>query len=732
MGDSTFFHSGMVAVSDSIKNNQDITYIILDNGTTAMTGHQPTPGGDVDILGRPTFAQDIEEVVRGFSRRHRRPFLSILRHPIRFLWHGNHADVFITRVNPENRDTYKRLLERVFLKDGVKVVVADKECGITYHRRLNSERKDLVKRVGFLPEERHINITPEVCEYCLECTKGTGCTGLTITETPYGRKIVTDRSSCVDDGACTKIKACPSFEEVILKRKGVPVVKVAESDLTAPLPTPRPCHVRDVWYAYIAGVGGMGVGMVSAILARAGMKQGYEVRFANKKGLAIRNGPVYAHVSFCRTPMKISPVTPYGKADLLLGLDILEAVRGIDPKGNLRVGSSSHTVAVVNTAKTPTITTLIGHDDFDPHELEGMIKRYTQVDRYIGVNLSKLSEQFLGNKLYANIVMLGLAYQRGLLPLDLDLLEWAIDASVRPADRAQNRKAFLIGRHLAVRPDAFSPDGVMLLPTYAATLNERTDMLQRSKWRGKRLAHAYRILVEDAAQRMALDETTAIHLALRVYDLIQYEDIGYAKSYIGRVLAVHQKDFPEEGYAATKAVIRYLYKVMAIKDEVFVAHLLTSEEKRKRDLERYNVDPTRGDRMIYHHLTRPRFTIFGWDIEFSITTRDWQLSLVKRMKWLRRILPEWHHHEKQFRDWYIALVDRFHPRSLDEYHTYLQVLSLPEEVRGYREVRYPKMEEAVTMADQILMSHASYHEQTTVQYTSIGQSASTVGGMSYS
>ncbi|MBI4531775.1 MAG: indolepyruvate ferredoxin oxidoreductase subunit alpha, partial [Candidatus Latescibacteria bacterium] len=186
MGDSTFFHSGMIAISDSIKNHQDITYIILDNGTTAMTGHQPTPGNDVDIMGRPTFAQDIEEVVSGLTRRHHPSLSHVLRHPIRFLRGSYGADVFIARVNPENRDTYKRLLEKVFLKDGVKVIVADKECGITYHRRLNRERKERIKQTGFLPEERHINITPEVCEYCLECTKATGCTGLTTVETPYG------------------------------------------------------------------------------------------------------------------------------------------------------------------------------------------------------------------------------------------------------------------------------------------------------------------------------------------------------------------------------------------------------------------------------------------------------------------------------------------------------------------------------------------------------------------
>ncbi|MEK7765398.1 MAG: thiamine pyrophosphate-dependent enzyme, partial [bacterium] len=67
MGDSTFFHSGMIAVSDAVKNHQDIAFIILDNKTTAMTGHQPTPSVDVDMMGKPTFAQDIEQVLGGMT-----------------------------------------------------------------------------------------------------------------------------------------------------------------------------------------------------------------------------------------------------------------------------------------------------------------------------------------------------------------------------------------------------------------------------------------------------------------------------------------------------------------------------------------------------------------------------------------------------------------------------------------------------------------------------------------
>ena len=127
-------------------------------------------------------------------------------------WPG--SDIPVRRINPDYRDSYRALLEETILQDGVKIIIADKECGLTYQRRVRKEKKRLLRQKGYLPEERHINVTPEVCEFCLECTNVTGCPGLTIEETLYGPKMVTDLTHCVSDGACAKVKACPSFEEV--------------------------------------------------------------------------------------------------------------------------------------------------------------------------------------------------------------------------------------------------------------------------------------------------------------------------------------------------------------------------------------------------------------------------------------------------------------------------------------------------------------------------------------
>ena len=681
MGDSTFFHSGMTAISDSIKNGQNITYVILDNKTTAMTGHQPTPGVGVDIMGRSTFAQNIEAIVHGLGS-------GIGRGP-----------TAVVRINPADRDVYRGQLEQVLLKEGVKIVIADKECGITFHRRKRVLQTKEVKEKGFLAEETLINITPEVCEYCLECTRATGCSGLTVAHTLHGPKIATDLSLCVADGACTQVevghgdKTCPSFERVTISRSK-PIEIQMESIELADLPEPKSRDFDTAWYAYIAGVGGMGINTISAIIAVAGARQGYTVRFTNKKGLAIRNGSVYSHVSFTKDNRIISQMTPYGHADLLLGLDILEAVRGIDPNGSGRVVSPECTTAVVETGKRETILSLTGKDDFDPAELEEILKRYTDASTYFGMDLGDISERFLGNKIYANSILLGAAFQRGALPLTLENIRWAMKQNIKPSDLSANLKAFEMGRKAALDPDAFFKTN--LPTTFAGFVADKVDILVRTK--GKKIADFYTSQTQIVFS-WEIEEAAKVRFALGVYDVLQWGCVQDVRTYVDRVQSIYQRDDGVFGYAATDAVIQFLARVMAYKDEIYVAHLLTSEEKRRRDYDRYHIDPKRGDRIFYAHLTRPHFAVLGMDIQFSLTTRNWMLKVMRRMGFVRKFLPGWHREEKNFRDWYMGLVDAFAYDNQARYWTYVKVLKLPDDVRGYREVIWPKMKAAKQMAD---------------------------------
>ena len=708
MGDGTFFHSGQIAISNSIKNGQDLTYIILENGTTAMTGHQEHPGTEEDVLGNSTWLQDIESIVRAMAGT---------------------SPLTVTKLSPADRSQYKSVLEKTILSDGVKVIIADKECGITYHRAKSRDERKTIKEKGYLPKKTHMNVTPEVCENCLECTKQTACPGLTTIDTDYGRKIDTDLTWCVNDGACervsisnefgTAVKPCPSFEQVTVvrrKRRRYTLPHMALDKLPDPAALHEMKAAGDSWRVHMSGVGGMGIGIVTSILVRAGHKEGYRVIFQDKKGLAIRNGGVFAQITYVKDDegsMGVPPMSsdlkneehgrdahatypttgmiPYGKADLLLGIDILEAARATDPRESFRVAAKDRTCAVLNLHKQPTVYTLLGKQDFDPEKLRDVIYEQCREEHSYAKNLAQLCEERLGSKQYSNIMMLGVAFQLGLIPVSAHSLAWAIKDTIRREHR-KNLKAFNIGRKLALEPRALPNKPAP--QTWDQLVTNKGRILRKTRFRGRTWSMRYEQLVHGAMKQMRdLSADAKYDLALRIYDLLQFQDHRLAKRYIELVRTVYKRDSAANRFAATLAAIWNLAKVMLIKDEPYVAYLLTRYEKKQRDLAKYGVDVSNGDKLVYRHHTSPEFNIGRHRIRLKITTCDWHLNLVRRMKWWRK-LPGWHRREVEFRDWYIALLDRVNLSTADGYTQALRALKSPEPVTGYREVRYPKMNES--------------------------------------
>ena len=653
MGDSTFFHSGQIAISQAIKLGQDITFIILDNRTTAMTGHQPTPGVDYDILGNPTAAQSIDDVIRGM---------------------GADTEMPVVRVNPEMRPEYRQLLEKTFLADGVKVIIADKECGITRTRRRRREERAVVRRQGFLPTWEHTNINAEICRFCLACAEATGCPGLKHVDTDYGRKMDTDVTWCVNDGACERVRACSAFERVTIKRKKPPRTRVPELDLDhIPEPTQRPRG--DLWRCCLVGVGGMGIGLATSILVRAGHKEGYPVVFVDKKGLAIRNGGVVSQVVYNIAGKPVTGIIPHGKADLLIGVDILEAARALDPKGRTRAAAPDRTTAVINTAKVATIVGLMGQEDFDPAELERAIRTQTRQDDYLARNISRICEKYLGSKLYANIMMLGFAFQKGLIPVSMHSMAWAIKDAIR-ADFRKNLYAFNMGRKLVAQADLFQ--GPPQRTGWRQTLDERCRWVMRRYRRGQRQADGLRHLAAEVIEAVTdLPEPDKRAIVVRLYDLMRWGGIEYAARYADAVAGVYASDAAQHAYAATRAVVYNLAAAMLIKDGVFIAELATSPEKYARDRAKYNVNPANGDRIAYRYLLHPEFTFRGRTITLDVPVRGWVLQLLKRSRYLRRLLPNWHRAERDYLAAYEAQVAAFAWSTPAEYHQQLAALSSP-------------------------------------------------------
>ena len=137
---------------------------------------------------------------------------------------------------------------------------------------------------------------------------------------------------------------------------------------------------------------------------------------------------------------------------------------------------------------------------------------------------------------------------------------------------------------------------------------------------------------------------------------------------------------------------------MLIKDEFYVAHLLTSFEKRRRDRQRYNVNPAIGDRLRYRRTFHPR--MLGRQVDIPIP--HWALYVLRNLRPLRCVMP-WHRlADRRFLRWYEQTVDGFSFTDEVTYERYLEALRCPEGVAGYAEIRRPKVQAARHRADQIL------------------------------
>ena len=122
---------------------------------------------------------------------------------------------------------------------------------------------------------------------------------------------------------------------------------------------------------------------------------------------------------------------------------------------------------------------------------------------------------------------------------------------------------------------------------------------------------AFEKLVQGAMKQMRdLPEEAKYDLALRIYDLMQYQDDALRQAATSSWSAgVYRRDGADRSFAATHAAIWNLAKVMLIKDEPYVAYLLTRYEKKQRDIAKYGVDVSNGDRIVYRHHTSPEFNI---------------------------------------------------------------------------------------------------------------------------
>ncbi|MDR7439346.1 MAG: indolepyruvate ferredoxin oxidoreductase family protein [Armatimonadota bacterium] len=680
VGDGSLFHSSYPNIRFSASVGANITFKILYNGYIANTGAQRPVGQ----LGIPELTRMLE--VDGVRR-----IALVTKDPSRYRNAALARNVTVYPVHEHERAL--RDLQRV---QGTTVYIYDEMCA--------NERRRQQKR-GKLPRpDRYVVIHERVCEGCGDCGQVSNCMSLQQVETEFGPKTQIHLSSCNQDYSCLR-GDCPSFV-TLESRNGFARPR---PPVLGPDEIPEPAgkvRLEGPYHIYMPGVGGTGVLTTSAILSFAAWREGLRVLSYDQTGAAQKWGAVLSSLILAPPEERIwSNKVGLGKADLYLVLDL---IGGVAP-GNLDRCDPLRTVAVVNTTVLPTGETI--RDPFatvSPEVLERTIAQYTRASENVYVEGRRVAEALFGDYMMTNIFMLGVAYQAGRVPLRAESIEWAI--RLNGVQVEENLQAFRYGRLLVHAPERVRQ---LVDPPRLTEEGERVRWERRLGGAGWR---AYRALLERCRE---LDAESRRLLAIRVGELIEYQNARYARQYVAFVLRVAAREREVMGRTGplTHAVIRYLYKLMAYKDEYEVARLYLREEFWEQ-LRRTFPDARR----IRLHLHPPILRALGLRRKLQVGT--WILlafRLLRALRHLRRTpldpfgYARVRREERRLIGWYRDLVQRAiqHLRP-ETYAQVLELLQLPDRIRGYEHVKLRNAEAVRAQAAELLRRLMRPEEKATV------------------
>jgi len=526
IGDGTFFHSGELALNYAVASGVNITYKILYNSAVAMTGGQDATGAlPIPALTQRLAAEGIKKIVITTDDP------------------DKYRGVTLPEIaQVRDRDDIVQAQRELAAIPGVTVLIHDQQCAAE-QRRLRKRGTQPMPTVRVVINER-------VCEGCGDCGQKSNCLSVQAVETEYGRKTQIHQSSCNQDYSCL-LGRCPSFITVEVNAGAKPT-KRRLPPLDVELPDPVPSVPAEGFTLHMMGIGGTGVVTVNQILGTAAMLDGKHVRSLDQTGLSQKGGPVVSSLKLSSEESEVSNKTLAGQADLYLGCDLLVAAT----PANLDKADPTRTIAVISTSQVPT-----GRMVTDPAtrypELERLlaaIDHETRQSSNVYLDAQALSETLFGDHMAANLLLLGAAYQAGALPISPASIEQAIRLNKVAVD--MNLLAFEWGRmavHDRGRVDAAVAAATQ--PTSAPTVPtaEARRLIELAGVRGE-------------ARRL---------LELRVPDLIEFQSASYAVRYVDfvrRAAGIEQATTPGHTGVA-EAVARYLYKLMAYKDEYEVARL---------------------------------------------------------------------------------------------------------------------------------------------------------------
>ena len=540
---------------------------------------------------------------------------------------------------------------------GVSALIFDQTCAAEKRRR---RKRNLAP-----PPQKRVMIHDRVCEGCGDCSRQSNCVSIEPLETPFGTKRRVNQSSCNQDLSCTE-GFCPSF---VLIEGGEPQKRTMPLDdiMSAAADLPSPVRPSDASAdILLPGIGGTGVTTLSAVLAMAGHLDGLQVASSDMTGLAQKGGMVLSFLRFAPAdrPIHGAKIQP-GSADLVIGCDLLVTAAA----ESLALCSPERTTVIAERAVAPT-----GRFALFQEAMEGagaLEARVRRVARSVNVlDAGDVAEALFGDRIFANMMLTGAAFQEGALPLALASIEEAIRLNGVAAER--NMAAFHAGRLIAAAPERLPLDG-------------------------------------DA--READDEGLEALVERLAAELVAYQDTRLAVRFLGVVEKVKRVEAAVAGGRSvlSETVARNLFKLMAYKDEYEVARLYSDPAFREKVAAEFGegarlsvqlappllsrIDPDTG---------RPRKMTFG----------PWIFPLFSGLARLKGLRGTWfdpfgwtaeRRMERRLIDGYIVLIERILQSLADgNYDKAVALAALPEEVSGFGPVKAAKVEAARAKEEKLM------------------------------
>jgi indolepyruvate ferredoxin oxidoreductase len=647
LGDGTYFHSGLLAIRAAVAAKVNMTYKILYNDAVAMTGGQSFDGPlDPAIISRQIAAEGVT------------PIIVVTDEPDKYPAGVNWAPGVTVRHRNE-LDAVQRELRTV---KGVSAIIYDQTCA--------SEKRRRRKRNEYPDPAKRAVINEAVCEGCGDCSVKSNCLSVEPLETEFGRKRQINQSSCNKDFSCVN-GFCPSFVTVEGGQLKKPKKAAAAADGggskqpvldSATLPQPVLPTTETPYGILVTGIGGTGVVTVGQILAMAAHVEGKGCSVLDMSGLAQKGGPVMSHVRLADHPDDIhSTRVGTGAADLVIGCDVLVTAS----RDALSRMGEGRTHAAVNSTGTPTAAFVKNPDwKYPGSAAENDIRSACGDGRAEFVDAGKVATALMGDSIATNMFMLGYAWQKGWVPLSEAAIVKAIELNAVSVEF--NKQAFIWGRNAA--HDWATIEG----------LAKQNDVAAQ---------------VIEFKRAPTLDQI----VAKRVEFLTAYQNAAYAEQYRAFVERVREAEsrLAEAGKALrlTEAVARYLFKLMAFKDEYEVARLYTETGFKARIAAMFE-----GDYKIKFHLAPP--LLAKRDDKGQLIKQEfgpWMMAafgMLAKMKFLRGTALDVFGYTAErrteraligdYRDTISGLLSKL---SADKLSQAVAIASIPEEIRGFGHVK---------------------------------------------